>query len=82
MSSAESVKHRIERLAEDPDMPEDVTEKVEKAASQLSGDDKNLSVRANSAAATLQEVGNDPNVSQHVRTEVWNLASKVESLGE
>jgi uncharacterized protein (UPF0147 family) len=34
----------------------------------------------NTAASILDRVSNDPNIKQHTRTEIWNLASKVENL--
>nr|EGQ39703.1 MAG: uncharacterized protein conserved in archaea [Candidatus Nanosalinarum sp. J07AB56] len=79
MASAQSVKTRIERLTDDPEIPDDVSHKMREAVDELGGEGE-LSVRANSAASILQEIGNDPNISQHMRTEVWNLASKVENL--
>jgi hypothetical protein len=79
--STQSVKTRIERLTDDPEIPDDVSRKMQEAVEKLAGEGE-LSVRANSAASILQEVGNDPNISQHMRTEVWNLASKVENLEE
>lgn len=81
MASTQSIKTRIERLTNDPEIPDDVSSKMQEAVERLSGDGE-LSVRANSAASVLQEIGNDPNISQHTRTEVWNLASKVENLEE
>lgn len=81
MASTQSVKTRIERLTDDPEIPDDVSRKMQEAIEKLAGEDE-LSVRANSAASILQEIGNDPNISQHMRTEIWNLASKVENLEE
>lgn len=81
MASTHSVKTRIERLTDDPEIPDDVSRKMQEAIEKLAGEDE-LSVRANSAASILQEIGNDPNISQHMRTEIWNLASKVENLEE
>lgn len=81
MASTHSVKTRIERLTDDPEIPDDVSRKMQEAIEKLASEDE-LSVRANSAASILQEIGNDPNISQHMRTEIWNLASKVENLEE
>jgi uncharacterized protein (UPF0147 family) len=66
--------------AEKDAVPSNVSEMLEEAAQELEDEDKDLSVRVNSASSILDEISNDPNIRQHTRTEIWNLASKVESL--
>jgi len=79
LASLDSVKQRMWNLMEDPAVPENISDTVGSAVKELEGDN-DLSLKANSAASLLEEVGNDPNIAQHIRTEVWNLASKVENL--
>lgn len=67
-------------LAENGSVPSNVSELLEDAADKLEDADKELSVRVNTAASLLDQVSNDPNIRQHTRTEIWNLASKVENL--
>lgn len=71
---------RLEALREDPSMPADVSQKIQEIEDGLADSDKDLSIRANTAASRLQEISNNPDISQHTRTEIWNLASKVENL--
>lgn len=80
MSSVASVVQRMRDQAEEDAVPSNVSEMLEKAAQELEDEDRDLSVRVNSASSILDEISNDPNIRQHTRTEIWNLASKVESL--
>ncbi|MFB6115785.1 MAG: UPF0147 family protein [Candidatus Nanohalobium sp.] len=80
MSSVSSVVQRMRDVAEKDTVPSNVSEMLEDAAQELEDEDKDLSVRVNSASSILDEISNDPNIRQHTRTEIWNLASKVESL--
>ncbi len=80
MSSVSSVVARMRDLAEKDSVPSNVSEMLEQASQELEDEDRDLSVRVNSASSILDEISNDPNIRQHTRTEIWNLASKVESL--
>lgn len=80
MGSLESVTKQMRRLAEEDSIPSNVAEMVAEAAEELEKEDKDLSVRVNTASSLLDQVSNDPNIKQHTRTEIWNLASQTESL--
>ncbi|MFB6214114.1 MAG: UPF0147 family protein [Candidatus Nanohaloarchaea archaeon] len=80
MPNLDSVTARMRDLASDSSMPSNVSEMLKDAADKLEDDDKDLSVRVNTAASLLDQISNDPNIKQHTRTEIWNLASKVEGL--
>lgn len=78
--SINGLTQRMRDLAEDGSIPSNISEMLEEAAETLEDEDQDLSVRVNTAASTLDEISNDPNIKQHTRTEIWNLASKVENL--
>lgn len=80
MPNVNAVTARMRDVAENSSLPSNVTEMLEEAVKELEDEDKELSVRVNTAASILDKVSNDPNIKQHTRTEIWNLASKVESL--
>ncbi len=80
MSSLDAITARMKDMSDQGSMPSNVSELLEEAADKLQEDDEELSVRVNTAASILDEISNDPNIKQHTRTEIWNLASKVESL--
>lgn len=71
---------RMKDMAEQDPIPSNVSEMLNQAAEKLEDEEEELSVRVNSAASILDEISNDPNIKQHTRTEIWNLASKVENL--
>lgn len=72
----------MKRLSEDRSVPSNVREMLNRAIKSLKEEDKDLSVRVNTATSLLDEISNDPNIAQHTRTKIWNLASKLESLKE
>ncbi|MFB6204165.1 MAG: UPF0147 family protein [Candidatus Nanohaloarchaea archaeon] len=82
MASVESLVQRMRDLADKNGVPSNVSEMLEEASQYLEDEEKDLSVRVNSASSILDEISNDPNIKQHTRTEIWNLASKVESLND
>ncbi len=78
--SVEQVSDMMTEIAEKDSIPSNVSEMLEEASEELEDKDKDLSVRVNAASSILDQISNDPNIRQHTRTEIWNLASKVESL--
>lgn len=80
MPRLESITSRMRDIASQSSLPSNVSELLEEAADKLEDEDEELSVRVNYAASLLDQISNDPNIKQHTRTEIWNLASKVESL--
>lgn len=78
--SVEAVVQQMRDLAEEGSVPSNVSEMIIEAAEELEREDKDLSVRVNTASSILDQVSNDPNIRQHTRTEIWNLASKTENL--
>lgn len=71
---------RMRDMSEQDSIPSNVSEMLNEAADKLEDEEEELSVRVNSAASILDEISNDPNIKQHTRTEIWNMASKVENL--
>lgn len=82
MPSLNAVVERMKNLSDKQGLPSNVCNMLEQAVEELEDMDKDLSVRVNSASSLLDEISNDPNIKQHTRTEIWNLASKVESLND
>lgn len=80
LTAVNALTERMRDLAEDSSIPSNVSDMLEEAAETLEDGEEELSVRVNTAASLLDEISNDPNIKQHTRTEIWNLASKVENL--
>ena len=82
VTEIEQVIEKMERLCEDGSVPSNVKNMVDRAVETLQNHNQDLSVRVNTATSLLDEVSNDPNIAQHTRTEVWRIASMLESLEE
>lgn len=82
MSEIDTVVERIDGLKDSSSLPSNVQDMLERATDALEDTDEELSVRINTATSILDEVSNDPNIAQHTRTEVWNIASMLESVEE
>lgn len=78
--SVDQVADMMNDMADQDSIPSNVSNLLHEAAEELQDDEKDLSIRVNAASSLLDRVSNDPNIRQHTRTQVWNLASKVESL--
>lgn len=82
MASLDGLTARMQDMAENDSVPSNVSEMLQEAAEALQNTEEELSVRVNTAGSILDQVSNDPNIKQHTRTQVWNLASKVENLND
>lgn len=80
MAELDTVIHRIDDLKEGGSVPSNVKNLLSDAIDALEDDDQEISVRVNTAGSILDEVSSDPNIAQHIRTEVWNIASMLESV--
>ncbi len=80
MQKVSTVTQRMRDLAENGSVPSNVGELLKEAAEKLEDEEEELSIRVNTASSMLDQISNDPNIKQHTRTEIWNLASKVENL--
>jgi len=78
--SVDDVASMMDDMAERDSIPSNVSQMLEQASTELRDEDKDISVRVNAASSLLDQISNDPNIRQHTRTQIWNLASKVESL--
>ncbi|MCJ7450381.1 MAG: UPF0147 family protein [Candidatus Nanohaloarchaeota archaeon QJJ-9] len=82
MVKVEQVVEKIRMLQENEDLPSNVNDMLNQAIEALEDDSGDLSVRLNTVTSLLDQVSNDPNIAQHTRTDVWNIASMLESVEE
>lgn len=80
MTELDTVIMRMEDLKDDGNLPSNVKETLGEGVNVLQDEEEELSVRINTVTSMLDEVSNDPNIAQHTRTEVWNIASQLESV--
>ena len=69
----------IKELLEDNTVPKNVKLKLQNIINELEGDIE-LSLRVNKALSILDEISEDNNLQPYARTQVWNIASLLESL--
>ena len=82
MANKDALIARMRDIAEQNSLPSNVSDMLREACDKLEDEDTDMSVRVNTAGSILDQISNDPNIKQHTRTEIWNLASKVESLND
>jgi len=81
MTAVDDVIDSMEEL-KDSNVPSNVKDLLDNAIDAMADEDEEISVRVNTATSYLDEISNDPNIAQHTRTEVWNIASMLESVEE
>lgn len=82
LKNVSALAERMRDIAEQNSIPSNVSEMLNQAADKLEDEEEELSVRVNTAGSLLDQISNDPNIKQHTRTEIWNLASQVENLND
>lgn len=82
LKNVSALAERMRDMAEQNSIPSNVSDMLKDAADKLEDENEELSVRVNSAGSLLDQISNDPNIKQHTRTEIWNLASQVENLND
>jgi uncharacterized protein (UPF0147 family) len=69
----------LKELGEDDSIPRNVRAKLNEMRSILKTDET-LSIRLNKALSALEEVSEDTNIQPFTRTQIWGLASMLESI--
>jgi len=72
----------LEELARDTSMPRNVRSALGEIKDSLGCSEGELALRVDSALNKLEELANDPNISQFGRTEIWSLTSAIEELNK
>lgn len=72
----------LEQLSEDNSVPKNIRRATQMAAEKLKDQTKSISVRINAAVSLLDEVSNDPNLPVHARTQMWEVASSLETISK
>ena len=75
----DNVVQMLKDLSEDNSVPKNIRKSTAEAAERLMDDSKGLSVRINAVVSILDEISNDPNLPVHARTEMWKVASSLET---
>ncbi|MBN2368132.1 UPF0147 family protein [Candidatus Woesearchaeota archaeon] len=69
----------MSELLEDNTVPRNVKNKIQSIIDFLN-EDTELSLRINKALNILDEISDDNNIQPYTRTQIWNIASVLESF--
>lgn len=79
MGEIEDIISVLEEVMRDATVPKNVRTKIEEIISALN-EDSDQSLRVNKALNLLDEISDDNNIQPYTRTQIWNIASLLESL--
>ena len=80
MSEVDDVISVLSELLEDSSVPKNVKSKIQEIIGSLNDNKTDLSLRINKALNVLDEISDDNNIQPYTRTQIWNIASLLESL--
>lgn len=79
MTAIKEVLEAIQELQEDATIPKNIKTKLEEISEMLKSDE-DISIRINKALHELDEISDDTNIQPYARTQIWNIASMLESI--
>ena len=80
MEGTEDILAVLTELQEDPTIPRNVKAKVENTIQALK-EDEDASIIISKALNEIEEIADDPNMQSFTRTQIWNVISMLEKLG-
>lgn len=75
----ERISKLLEDILKDRGVPRNIKSSIEESINILNGKDPEEEKIA-TIISILDEASNDPNLSPHARTKIWNMVSVLESL--
>jgi hypothetical protein len=70
----------LDEIYQDRSVPKNIRKAVNRVKDTLLNKPCTLAIRLNTALSILDEVSNDPNLPEHTRTIIWDLASTLEGM--
>lgn len=70
----------LKELSDTRGVPRNVKAVIDDAVKSIRDSKESPSARVNTAITILDEISNDPNLPGHLRTQIWNVVSMLESL--
>jgi uncharacterized protein len=74
-----NITEALRDLSNDRGLPRNVKAVIEEAIKEMHNSKDTVSARINTAISMLDQCSNDPNIPGHIRTQVWNVVSMLES---
>jgi uncharacterized protein (UPF0147 family) len=69
----------LKELQEDNTVPRNIKSKIQGIVDILN-DETEKSIKVNKALSELDEIGDDVNLQQYTRTQIWNIVSMLETI--
>ena len=79
MSDLQETIEILQELLEDHTVHKNVRLKIQEIINSLN-EKADLSIKVNKALSLLDEISDDNNLQAYTRTQIWNIASMLESL--
>lgn len=76
----EEILEILSRIDNDALTPRNIKQKIQEVQAILNSPDENLALKINKVLQELDELGEENNVPEHIRTQIWNMVSLLESI--
>ena len=76
----EDVFNMISKIEEDNTVPKNIKIKIQNITIDLKEEKKEIDVRINRALQDLDEISEDNNIPDYIRTQIWSIVSLLESI--
>ena len=76
----EDILNMISKIEEDNTVPKNIKIKIQNISIDLREDEKEIDVRINRALQDLDEISEDNNIPDYIRTQIWSIVSLLESI--
>ena len=72
----------LNQIATNPSTPRNIRKSIADLVQELESDKYSMSVRASNTISLLDDITQDPNMPNYVRTSLWQTVSTLESIRE
>lgn len=69
----------LEQIEQDSTVPKNVKNKIKNTITIMKNEQE-TPVKINQSLQELDELNNDPNIPQYIRTQIWSIVSSLESI--
>ena len=76
----EDILIEFEKILNDENVPKNIKSKITEIISTLNYQENTQEFNTNKALQELDEVSEETNIPEHTRTQIWGIASLLESL--
>ena len=70
----------LELISSDSSVPKNVKQKIQEMDIMLKTDGQDMALSINKVLQKLDDLNDENNLPEHIRTQIWNMASLLESI--